>query len=413
MEQFNIALDGFSAVICLMMGVYVMVGPGRRALINRWFAGMCAANVLMALGDVNDWMHAGSLSEAECAIVVLGAVLLYGCSVVALACFTGYMTTLLSRRVAVAPAYLRISVAVAAAYVALCLASIGGGMFFYAEPAEGYHRGPWYGLSQAVPLALYLLNALVIVQYRKHLRAKDVVGFASFILLPLVAEIVQMASYGIALLNAAVTASILLMFMNIQSESEALLARRDKELAEARADIMLSQIQPHFLYNTLAVIRELCTVDPPEAAAAVTGFSSYLRENMAALTSKEPVPFERELAHAETYLRLEQKRFGDRLRVEFDVAARDFSLPPLSVQPLVENAVRHGVTQRVEGGCVRVSAREAQDSFVVEVADDGVGFDPSAALPDGLDIGGGSLEVASAPGAGTVATIRIPKGARV
>nr|WP_260620524.1 histidine kinase [Gordonibacter massiliensis (ex Traore et al. 2017)] len=185
---------------------------------------------------------------------------------------------------------------------------------------------------------------------------------------------------------------------------------------------MLSQIQPHFLYNTLAAIRELCASDPAEAARTVTDFSSFLRENMASLTSKQPIPFERELRHTTTYLNLEQRRFGDRLRVEFDIASRDFELPPLAVQALVENAVRHGVSPREEGGCVRVSSRDDGDEHVVEVRDDGMGFD-SAAAPDNerIHVGiqnvrvrlaegcGGTLDVRSAPGEGTVAVIRIPR----
>ena len=223
-------------------------------------------------------------------------------------------------------------------------------------------------------------------------------------------------------MNTAVSFAILLVFLSIQSERKALLARREQELAEARSDIMLSQIQPHFLYNTLAAIRELCASDPAEAARAVTDFSSFLRENMASLTSKEPIPFERELRHTTTYLNLEQRRFGSRLRVEFDVESLDFALPPLTVQALAENAVRHGVSMREEGGCVRIASHDDGRAHIVTVSDDGMGFDEHA-LADGdarMHIGiqnvrmrlaegcRGTLEVRSRPGEGTMATISVP-----
>lgn len=237
---------------------------------------------------------------------------------------------------------------------------------------------------------------------------------------------VQVMTFGIALLNASITMSLLIIFFSIQSERKALLARREQELAEARADIMLSQIQPHFPYNTLAAIRETCLSDPTEAACMITDFSVYLRENMTSLTSRAPIPFERELRHVRTYVTIEEKRFGDRLRVEFDIQATAFLLPPLSLQVLVENAVRHGVTKREEGGCVRVSSVEEPDAFVVTVDDVGAGFDPNPARIDGRPhvgltnvqtrmeaLCGGSLEVGSSPGAGTRATLRIPKDADV
>ena len=280
-----------------------------------------------------------------------------------------------------------------------------------------------FWISQASVIALHLFNAVIILRHFGCLTAAERLGFASYLLLPMAANAVQVALFGVALLNAAITLALLIIFISIQSERKALLARREQELAEARADIMLSQIQPHFLYNTLTAIREMCLSDPTEAARMVTDFSAYLRENMASLTSRAPIPFERELRHARTYLALEQKRFGNRLRVEFDVRATAFSLPPLSLQALAENAVRHGVTKREEGGRVRVASAEEPDAFVVTVADDGVGFEPDAARLDGrLHVGianvsarvealcGGTLVVDSTPGAGTRATLRIPKG---
>lgn len=296
-------------------------------------------------------------------------------------------------------------------------------MLFVVTPEAGYERGSLFWISQASVIALHLFNAVIILRHFGSLTAAERLGFASYLLLPMVANAMQVAMFGVALLNAAITVVLLIIFISIQSERKALLARREQELAETRADIMLSQIQPHFLYNTLTAIREMCLSDPTEAARMVTDFSAYLRENMASLTSREPIPFERELRHACTYLALEQKRFGDRLRVEFDVRATAFSLPPLSLQALAENAVRHGVTKREEGGRVRVASTEEPDAFVVTVVDDGVGFEPDAVGLDGrLHVGianvsarvealcGGALVVDSTLGAGTRATLRIPKG---
>lgn len=432
MHQFNIALDLYSALLCLVLGTYVLISGDRRDRANLCFVGICACNAVMALGDLAAWALSAPLDPAGHAIMLAGTFAFYAAPAPLFICFTGYIVAFLSKRAPVRRGYFRLSVVLFSLYMVGCVVSLFNGMFFSVDPATGYARGPLFWLAQVVPVILHLRNAAIVVRYRARLERKELLGFASYIALPIVAEAIQVAFFGIALMNTAVAFAILLVFLSIQSERKALLAQREQELAEARSDIMLSQIQPHFLYNTLAAIRELCASDPGEAARAVGDFSMFLRENMASLTSREPIAFERELRHTMTYLNLEQRRFGTRLHVEFDVAHRDFELPPLTVQALAENAVRHGVSAREEGGRVRVSSYDDGENSVVEVSDDGVGFAENASTSgDGrVHVGiqnvrvrlaegcRGTLEVESAPGAGTSATIRIPhpqddrKGAR-
>jgi sensor histidine kinase YesM len=204
----------------------------------------------------------------------------------------------------------------------------------------------------------------------------------------------------------------------------------ESELLQNQISIMLSQIRPHFLYNALVAIQELCHIDPETASEAVGEFSNYLRGNLDSLSIKNTIPFEKELKHVETYLSLEKKRFGDKLSVVYDVKACDFLIPALTLQPVVENAVRHGVTKREEGGSVKISTGEDETNSVITVTDDGVGFDtsPNRAMKRGekilherLHVGienvrsrlvsmcGGTLSVESAPGVGTSAVITIPK----
>lgn len=194
-----------------------------------------------------------------------------------------------------------------------------------------------------------------------------------------------------------------------------------KEREEQRLQqmqIMVSQIQPHFMYNTLSVIYSLCDADKELAKEAILKFSSYLRANMASLQSSKPVPFEKELEHTKTYLWIEQQRFGDILNVQYDIAVTDFVLPAISLQPLVENAVKYGVRSREEGGTVTISTRRENGKIYIRVTDDGMGFDPQTYKDDGrLHIGienvrtrlqlmrGGRLEIESAPGCGTTATM--------
>lgn len=227
---------------------------------------------------------------------------------------------------------------------------------------------------------------------------------------------------GIAVVNVGVTLALLFIFVNIQSERDLLIKQQEKELGELHIDIMLSQIQPHFLYNTLTTLRQLCDIDPKLAKESIRNFSYFLRANMDSLTSKAPIPFEQELKHTENYLSLEQLRFQSRLHIIYEITVRDFSIPSLTLQPIVENAVRHGVLRREEGGTITIRTEETDELYQIIVSDDGVGFVSSQDKTDGhTHVGisnvqerlsamcGGTLVIQSKTGMGTTAAITIPK----
>jgi len=137
---------------------------------------------------------------------------------------------------------------------------------------------------------------------------------------------------------------------------------------------MLSQIQPHFIYNALSSISTLITINPEKAQTALDDFTEYLRHNLSSLTETRLIPFETELKHVKTYVSLEKMRFGDRVNVVYDTKVSDFCVPTLSIQPIVENAIKHGILKKLEGGTVTVKTFETDKNYVVEINDDGVGF---------------------------------------
>lgn len=151
-----------------------------------------------------------------------------------------------------------------------------------------------------------------------------------------------------------------------------------KMLQESKTDLMISQIQPHFIYNALNSIRTLIRFDPDQAYDMVYDFSKYLRAHIDSLSSEREIIFFRELEHIESYINIEKVRFGERLNVVYNIQTTDFYLPALSVQPLVENAIKHGICKKPEGGTVWIRSYEDEENeggYVVEVEDDGVGFD--------------------------------------
>ena len=197
-------------------------------------------------------------------------------------------------------------------------------------------------------------------------------------------------------------------------------AKLEKELEDSRIAIMLSQIKPHFLYNVLNTIYHLYRKEPETAQEAVSSFAEYLRCNMLSIEKNEPIPFSEEYRHIQTYLSLEQIRFRGKLDVVYDVDVTDFKVPPLTVEPLVENAVKHGVTKKRGGGVVTISTSRTDGVVQIAVADTGVGFDPDNYMEDGKphvgirnvrdrlkSMVGGSLSISSSEN-GTVAVVTIP-----
>ena len=205
----------------------------------------------------------------------------------------------------------------------------------------------------------------------------------------------------------------------IEAEKQAM----ELKLQESQISIMLSQIQPHFLYNTLNSIYQLCETNPMRARSMVNSFSEYLRNNLSTLEETGLISFETELAHVNTYLDIEKIRFEDTLEIEYDIKCVDFSLPVLTVQPIVENAVKHGTSKKRGGGKVMIATEDDGQNYVIKVSDTGCGFDPAEPKNDGkrhvgienvrqrlANMCAGSLTIESKVGEGTLATIRIPKG---
>lgn len=203
-------------------------------------------------------------------------------------------------------------------------------------------------------------------------------------------------------------------------------AELDKELVTANTAIMISQIQPHFLYNALNTIKYLIKRDPKTAEKAVISFSKYLRGNMDSITQKAPIPFTEELEHIKNYCDIELLRFGEKLEIVYNTDFVDFNVPSLTIQPLVENAIKHGVTKRPEGGTVTITTEETDNFYTIVIEDNGVGFDtenPDYTPNDnhahvGLKNVKNRLEmmvnadvvVQSELDVGTTITINIPKG---
>lgn len=188
--------------------------------------------------------------------------------------------------------------------------------------------------------------------------------------------------------------------------------KQNRELEEKKSRIMLHKIQPHFIYNVLMSIRYFVKKDPQVAYDMIYDFSNYLRSNMEQLGNEGYISWSEELKHVDTYVRIEKMRFKERLNIVYEIEGEDFMIPPMVVEPLVENAVKHGIIQKVSGGTVWIRSRSTEAGNEIIIEDNGVGFDVES-IEEGKSVGfdyirarlammeGASMQIDSTPGQGT------------
>ncbi len=310
-----------------------------------------------------------------------------------------------------------------AGVVAACVLVIGGFFdLFFTVRNSAFEPRRFFVLIFVFDIASCLTGIVLIIKHRKKLNRKDIIALISLPVLMFLSATMQYTGFGIMFgLFLMAGVSLFIIYLMIQSDCNRQKAEQEKQLTDMNVSMMLSQIQPHFLYNALSSIRRMIKKDPEVAATAVENFSLYLRQNLESMNRVEPIPFSEELKHLREYLYLEKLRFGERLNVEYDLVYEDFVLPVLSLQPIVENAVKHGILKKEEGGCVKISTRREGSAIILAVSDDGVGFNTDAVYNSGRQHIGfnnvksrvemqcrGTVTVESKIGIGTTVTMTIP-----
>lgn len=419
----NVSLEIWGGILSFIIAVCLLLDGQSPTLQKRLFFRLVVCNAVILLSDGAAWLFKGNQNLVCWWGVRISNFLTFFCGYILLTLFTHYLTVYLSERTQVSrrPLWaIRVMCGIALFMVVLTQFNH---MLYSIDAQNVYHRQDWFWLSQVGGILGMCVNAGLLIRYRQVIGTREKAALWSYLVLPVLAMSVQIFVYGVALLNLADTLAILMVFLFLQVEQSRKRKERELELTHLRISTMLQQIQPHFLYNSLTAIAQLCRTDPQKAEKATIAFANYLRANMESLTVEGPIPFEAELRHVKTYLFLEKIRFADELKVVYEVGTADFFLPALTVQPLVENAVKHGVGKKETGGTVSICTMETQTEYQIVIADDGVGFKPADMEEDGRTHIGidnvtarlktmvhGSLEIESQPGVGTKVVIKIPKG---
>ncbi|MCQ2249418.1 MAG: histidine kinase [Treponema sp.] len=282
--------------------------------------------------------------------------------------------------------------------------------FFYSISGGMYYRAGTYWLQYIYSLFVYLILLFYAIKIKINWKLKSPFIVAS--LLPIAVMGLQTFAYTLAFTTPSVLITILVLYINIHVEL-------GRKIEEFKSKVMISQIQPHFMYNTLTTIKALCKYNPELAASTITNFADYLRGNMDFSDLSETIPFERELKHTRIYTEIEKLRF-DNITFDFDIHDLDFYIPSLTVQPMVENAVRHGVRSKKDARIlVRTFADEKYHNVIIK--DNGKGFEEHQFNGSRTHIGllntklrverlcNGKFEVQSVKGEGVTIIIKLPK----
>ncbi len=425
-QSLHIAMLLWGCIFGLIAALCMFMSKNFDKEKRHWLIILELAVSVLLLSDAFAWGYRGSAGMIGYIFVRVSNYMVFAMSDVIVMLYTAYMCSWLFEEKKVSDIRVKAVYVIGIAGVIMVTISQFTDIYYYIDSNNYYHRNTFYPISIVIPLLCMVLDIALLLSYRKNISKRLFVSFISYVALPIGAAVIQVFYYGISLINIAISISMVLMFMVAIMEQNAKLARKEKEAADMKISIMMSQISPHFIYNTLTSIQSMCGSDPELAGETIAQFADYLRGNLESLSQTDNVPFERELRHVECYLAIEKKRFGSRVNVEYDIKDKEFLLPSLTLQPVVENAVKYGLCKKKGGGTVRISTRRDGSNVIISVEDDGAGFDVKETAvkvqeDDRVHIGisnvrnrihnmcNGEMSVESKPGEGTKVVIVLPQ----
>ena len=419
----NLVFDHTGLIISILSLIVVLRSDILEKQSRRFFLWIFMILIAYALSDLISWL---TYEKAGHGWMLASKISLFLASV-----FSGALIPLLSgfllysagEEKVLRNRILQMIMAIFVIYLVVLIYTQFSTTIYYYDELNIYHRGPWYPVLLVLPILMSILFICLLWTKRARLSKEQKAAFASYILIPVFSMFIQMFFYGVNIIALGTSIAAFIMLTNVISDHRKRYYMQQVENSKLKTEILLSQIQPHFLFNTLGTISHLCT-DAPEAKKAIGLFSRYLRGNIDVLSNEMLIPFDKEIDHARMYLELEKLRFGDSLQVSWDLACTDFMIPSLTLQPLVENAVRYGVRGNADGcGTVQIQSRDCGDYYEISVVDSGPGFYPDQTRWSvershiGIDnvkerlraVCNGELRIQSYPGRGTQATIMLPK----
>jgi len=419
MELLGIGLDFMAVLITFVILVGVLLG--KRNAMNEYFPILLLMNALTLLADMGSIAFSGA---PQYLILMKTSVILRGAfAYVSVSGFNLYIDKIITRKLGKNVLWRMIPFVLSIIMILFWISSMLHGYVFSISDQGIFSQGQLYIVFVAGALIIPIVDffRVVINHITGVLEPNICYALYIFIIIPEVVAFVAFKQECLSMLFAAITVSYLIMFIAIHVQTEQKVVEKKMDDTIMQTELIISQLQPHFMFNSLTNIKYLIKKDPDMAGRAIDSFTKYLRTNLEAIENPEYITFAQELEHTKNYLWMEQIRFSD-LKVEYSIDVDDFMVPALSLQPIVENAVKHGVTKKIGGGTIKISVRDLPDCYKIIVKDDGVGFDinskeeeeTSASIKDIrkrlFSLNKSKMSISSTEGVGTTVIYTIVKG---
>ena len=414
----NVAIEFVTVLLTLTMtiGVFVLSKKGDKGRIS--FVVLMLLLGVSALANGLYFVFMGREGESIKTLLFILKFIKIDIGFWSVAVVTGYIVKLFEEGKKQYKIYKTAVYAVMGAMTVLLVVNVFVNFIYSVNENNVYQRSPAFLLIYVVEGIVWAVDAVLFFLNRKTFSKQVLKTFYFSFFFLVVTTILQFVFPQIAFYDIMVAMSIVFLLVGDQIQMKEQLAKRDEKLMKQKMKLLQRQVSPHFIYNALTAIQAL-PGNPDDTKRAIGDFAKYLRESLSTIDANTLIPFKKELENVQIYFRLEKIRFGKSLQVEYDVRETEFDLPAMSMQILAENAVKHGISVKRDGGTVRISTKREGDDIVVTVEDDGVGFDADAqrdATHIGIDnvrnrvetMVGGQLIISSELGKGTVATIRFP-----
>lgn len=395
--------------------VVAAIMPGTERWSRRFFISLFATVMLLTAMELIDLLiwEDPTLATAEKVVAFFEYLLLS----VQLPMFTAYLLHTCGEELRKSSIFRAVIVIWGIYFILLGIAQVTT-FLYYITPDNQFYRGSLHPLLMAPLVTILFINLAGVIRQRSRLPKKYYVAFLIHVL-PLTATFLMHTFFFVPVTTfMGVVLSTLSMFGIILYDQIEQFVRQQREIAHQRASIMVLQMRPHFIYNVMTSIYYLCAQNPSKAQQVTLDFTAYLRKNFTAIASEDTIPFSDELEHTRAYLAVEQVQCEDRLFVEYDTPHKDFRLPPLTLQPIVENAVKHGMDPEYAPLRIFIQTRKTSSGSEFVVEDDGRGFtsadnsEPHIALANIKQrlaiMCGGKLTIRPRAGGGTVVTVVIP-----
>lgn len=410
---------GFSALTAALLGLLLaLTAP----FIQRWERWYFRATFTMLLSyAVADLIAQASLNFLDSDFIWLSQAgvfleLLFSTAIIPL--ITAYLLHSSGESWRSSPLFYVVSAIWMLYAIVLVIAQFGETIYSISADNRLILTGPFYSMLVIPPLLLMIINLLAIIQRRTVLTYHQRQAFFAYTIVPLASVLLQAVLFDLRIVVIGTNIATLAMFGFVQADQTETHVRQREKAARQQAQVMALQMRPHFIYNVMTSIYYLCVQNPERAQQVTLDFTNYLRANFDAVAQESEVPFSKELEHTRAYLSVEQARLEDTLIVDIDCPYTTFRLPPLTLQPLVENAVKHGADPELPPLHVCITSKKAADCSIIMVEDTGPGFDKATLADDTasalgnirerLATCGSTLEISPRQGGGTVAIMRIP-----